>query len=132
VERETLPAARHYGLGMIPWSPLNGGLLGGVIEKTEEGSRRLEGRSADYVAEHRDQLVAYEDLARELGHAPGELALAWLLHQPGVTGPITGPRTMAQLESAVAAVDVELDEAALARLDEIFPGHRTAPEDYAW
>jgi aryl-alcohol dehydrogenase-like predicted oxidoreductase len=132
VERETLPAARHYGLGMIPWSPLNGGLLGGVIEKTEEGSRRLEGRSADYVAEHRDQLVAYEDLARELGHAPGELALAWLLHQPGVTGPITGPRTMAQLESAVAAVDVDLDEAALARLDEIFPGHRTAPEDYAW
>ena len=132
VERETLPAARHYGLGMIPWSPLNGGLLGGVIEKTEEGSRRLEGRSADYVAEHRDQLVAYEDLARELGHAPGEIALAWLLHQPGVTGPITGPRTMTQLESAVAAVDVKLDEAALTRLDEIFPGHRTAPEDYAW
>ncbi|KIU03094.1 MULTISPECIES: aldo/keto reductase [unclassified Frigoribacterium] len=132
VERETLPAARHYGLGMIPWSPLNGGLLGGVIEKTEEGSRRLEGRSAEYVAEHRDQLEAYESFARELGHAPGEVALAWLLHQPGVTGPITGPRTMAQLESAVAAVDVTLDEAALARLDEIFPGHKTSPEDYAW
>jgi len=132
VERETLPAARHYGLGMIPWSPLNGGLLGGVIEKTEEGSRRLEGRSADYVAEHRDQLEAYEAFARELGHAPGEVALAWLLHQPGVTGPITGPRTMAQLESAVAAVDVTLDETALARLDEIFPGHETSPEDYAW
>ena len=132
VERETLPAARNYGLGMIPWSPLNGGLLGGVIEKTEEGSRRLEGRSADYVAAHRDQLEAYEGFARELGHAPGEVALAWLLHQPGVTGPITGPRTMAQLESAVAAVDVELDEAALARLDEIFPGHDTSPEDYAW
>jgi aryl-alcohol dehydrogenase-like predicted oxidoreductase len=132
VERETLPAARHYGLGMIPWSPLNGGLLGGVIEKTEEGSRRLEGRSAEYVAEHRDQLEAYESFARELGHAPGEVALAWLLHQPGVTGPITGPRTMAQLESAVAAVDVKLDEAALARLDEIFPGHETSPEDYAW
>ncbi|NRD26155.1 aldo/keto reductase [Frigoribacterium sp. VKM Ac-2836] len=132
VERETLPAARHYGLGMIPWSPLNGGLLGGVIEKTEEGSRRLEGRSADYVAEHRDQLEAYEAFARELGHAPGEVALAWLLHQPGVTGPITGPRTMAQLESAVAAVDVKLDEAALTRLDEIFPGHDTSPEDYAW
>lgn len=132
VERETLPAARHYGLGMIPWSPLNGGLLGGVIEKTEEGSRRLEGRSADYVAAHRDQLEAYETVARDLGHAPGELALAWLLHQPGVTGPITGPRTMAQLESAVAAVDIRLDDDALSRLDEIFPGHRTSPEDYAW
>ena len=62
----------------------------------------------------------------------GELALAWLLHQPGVTGPITGPRTMEQLESAVASVDVALDSDDLARLDEIFPGHRTAPEDYAW
>jgi len=132
VERETLPAARAYGLGMIPWSPLNGGLLGGVIRKEQEGVRRLEGRAAEYVAEHREQLERYETLAADLGHAPGELALAWLLHQPGVTGPITGPRTMEQLESAVAAVDIRLDEDALGRLDEIFPGHRTAPEDYAW
>jgi len=132
VEREVLPAAREYGLGVIPWSPLQGGLLGGVIDKVEEGSRRLEGRSAEYVADHRDQLVAYEDFCREVGHAPGEVALAWLLHQPGVTGPITGPRTLQQLESAVKAVGLTLDDTALARLDEIFPGHRTAPEDYAW
>ena len=132
VERETLPAARAYGLGMIPWSPLNGGLLGGVVRKADQGVRRLEGRAAEYVAGHRDQLERYEALADDLGHAPGELALAWLLHQPGVTGPITGPRTMEQLESAVAAVDIRLDDDALGRLDEIFPGHRTAPEDYAW
>jgi aryl-alcohol dehydrogenase-like predicted oxidoreductase len=132
VERETLPAARHYGLGVIPWSPLQGGLLGGIIEKTEEGSRRLEGRSAQYVEGHRDQLQAYESFAKELGHTPGEVALAWLLHQPGVTGPITGPRTMEQWESAVRAVDITLDQAALDRLDEIFPGHKTSPEDYAW
>ena len=132
VEREVLPAARAYGLGVIPWSPLNGGLLGGVISKVEEGSRRLEGRSAEYVADHREQLEAYESFCREVGHEPGEVALAWLLHQPGVTGPITGPRTMQQLESAVKAVGVRLDDTALARLDEIFPGHRTAPEDYAW
>ncbi|WIE77018.1 aldo/keto reductase [Curtobacterium sp. MCSS17_007] len=132
VEREVLPAAREYGLGVIPWSPLQGGLLGGVIEKTENGSRRLSGRSAEYVEGHRDQLTAYESFAKELGHTPGELALAWLLHQPGVTAPITGPRTMEQWESAVRAVDIRLDEAALARLDEIFPGHETSPEDYAW
>ncbi|WIB64989.1 aldo/keto reductase [Curtobacterium sp. MCBD17_040] len=132
VERETLPAARTYGLGMIPWSPLQGGLLGGVIEKTEEGSRRLEGRAKEALEANRPAIEQYEAFAKEIGHAPGELALAWLLHQPGVTAPITGPRTMQQLESAVASVDIHLDQAALDRLDEIFPGHKTSPEDYAW
>lgn len=132
IELEVLPAAQKYGLGVIPWSPLNGGLLGGIIGKEQEGVRRLEGRSAEYVADHREQLEAYENLAQELGHAPGELALAWLLHQPGVTGPITGPRTMEQFDSAVRAVDVKLDADALAKLDELFPGHKPAPEDYAW
>ncbi|PZF66413.1 aldo/keto reductase [Curtobacterium sp. MCBD17_013] len=132
VERETLPAARAYGLGMIPWSPLQGGLLGGVIEKTEEGSRRLEGRAKEALEANRPAIEQYEAFAKEIGHAPGELALAWLLHQPGVTAPITGPRTMQQLESAVASVDIHLDQAALDRLDEIFPGHKTSPEDYAW
>jgi aryl-alcohol dehydrogenase-like predicted oxidoreductase len=132
VERETLPAARAYGLGMIPWSPLQGGLLGGVIEKTEDGSRRLEGRAKDALEANRPAVEQYEAFAKEIGQKPGELALAWLLHQPGVTAPITGPRTMQQLESAVASVDIHLDQAALDRLDEIFPGHKTSPEDYAW
>ncbi|AMM20698.1 oxidoreductase [Frondihabitans sp. PAMC 28766] len=132
IELEVLPAAQKYGLGVIPWSPLNGGLLGGIIGKEQEGKRRLEGRSAEYVKDHREQLEAFENLAKEIGHAPGEVALAWLLHQPGVTGPITGPRTMAQFDSAVAAVDVTLDADALAKLDAIFPGHKPAPEDYAW
>jgi aryl-alcohol dehydrogenase-like predicted oxidoreductase len=132
IEREVLPAARHYGLGVIPWSPLQGGLLGGVLEKTEAGGRRTSDCSLEQIEKHRPALEQYEAFARERGIAPGELALAWLLHQPGVTGPITGPRTLAQLESAVAAVDVVLEPADLARLDEIFPGHRTAPEDYAW
>ncbi|NQX11046.1 aldo/keto reductase [Microbacteriaceae bacterium VKM Ac-2855] len=132
VEREVLPAAQAYGLGVIPWSPLQGGLLGGVIRKTEEGSRRNTGRATEALEQRRPALEAYEAFADELGVGPGELALAWLLHQPAVTAPITGPRTMAQLESAVAAVDVKLDADALARLDEIFPGHKTAPEDYAW
>ncbi|RPE74897.1 MULTISPECIES: aldo/keto reductase [unclassified Frondihabitans] len=132
IELEVLPAARHYGLGVIPWSPLQGGILGGIIGKEDGGKRRLEGRSKEFVDSHRPQLESYENLAKELGHEPGELALAWLLHQPGVTGPITGPRTMAQLDSAVAAVDIKLDQDALDKLDAIFPGHQPAPEDYAW
>jgi aryl-alcohol dehydrogenase-like predicted oxidoreductase len=132
VELEVIPAAQKYGLGVIPWSPLHGGLLGGVIGKEQQGKRRLEGRAAEYVADHRDQLESYENLAKDLGHAPGELALAWLMHQPGVTGPITGPRTMEQLDSAVRAVDIRLDQDALDKLDAIFPGHKPAPEDYAW
>ncbi|WP_442913941.1 aldo/keto reductase [Kribbella sp. NBC_00482] len=132
IEREVLPAAQAYGLGVIPWSPLHGGLLGGVIRKENEGVRRLEGRSKETLEKLRPQIEQYEAFADELGHEPGELGLAWLLHQPGVTGPIVGPRTMEQLESAVRAVDIKLDEKSLTRLDEIFPGYKTAPEDYAW
>ena len=60
------------------------------------------------------------------------MALAWLLHQPAVTAPIVGPRTLEQLDAALRALAVKLDADALKRLDGIFPGHRTAPEDYAW
>ncbi|MGH3488263.1 MAG: aldo/keto reductase, partial [Actinopolymorphaceae bacterium] len=99
VEREVLPAAQEYGLGVIPWSPLQGGLLGGVIRKENEGVRRLEGRAKETLERLRPQIEQYEAFADEFGHEPGELALAWLLHQPAVTGPIVGPRTMEQLES---------------------------------
>jgi aryl-alcohol dehydrogenase-like predicted oxidoreductase len=102
------------------------------VKKTEEGKRRLEGRAAQSLEEHRDQLVAYEDFADQLGHQPGDLALAWLLHQRAVTAPIIGPRTPEQFDGALRAVEIRLDEAALSRLDEIFPGHKPAPEDYAW
>jgi len=132
VEREVLPAAQAYGLGVIPWSPLQGGLLAGVLDKEADGSRRRDGRAAEALEKLRPQLEQYEAFAAELGHSPAELALAWLLHQPAVTAPITGPRTMNQLDTAIASVDITLDADALARLDEIFPGHKTDPEDYAW
>ncbi|MDT4933935.1 MAG: hypothetical protein QOK11_1827 [Pseudonocardiales bacterium] len=132
VELEVLPAAQQYGLGVLPWSPLHGGLLGGVLRKDRSGQRRLEGRAAEAVAKNREQIEAYENFASELGHEPGDVALAWLLHQPAVTAPIVGPRTQEQLDAAVRALGVRLDDKALARLDEIFPGHKTAPEDYAW
>ena len=130
IELEVIPAAQHYGLGLIPWSPLHGGLLGGVLRKQQEGKRRLEGRAAQSVEDHREQLGKFEDFAEERGLLPGDVALAWLLHQPAVTAPIVGPRTMDQLDSAERALGVRLDDASLAKLDDIFPGRRTAPEDY--
>jgi aryl-alcohol dehydrogenase-like predicted oxidoreductase len=132
IEREVIPAAEHHGLGLIPWSPLQGGLLGGVLGKDRDGRRRLEGRAKEAVEQNREQIQQYEDFAAELGHEPGDVALAWLLHQPAVTAPIVGPRTMAQLTAGLRALDVELDAKTLTRLDEIFPGYQPAPEDYAW
>jgi aryl-alcohol dehydrogenase-like predicted oxidoreductase len=132
LELEVLPAARHYGLGVIPWSPLHGGLLGGVLRKESEGKRRQQGRAKETLDEKREQIQAYESLCDEIGHEPAHVALAWLLAQGGVTGPIIGPRTIEQLDSALGAFDVTLDDKTLARLDEIWPGHKTAPEDYAW
>ncbi len=132
VELEVLPACRDYGVGLIPWSPLNGGLLGGVIQKTEAGKRRLEGRAKEALETHRDAIQAWEDLCADIGQQPALAALAWLLHQDGVTAPIIGPRTLDQLDSTLGALEVHLDEAALQRIDEIFPGPGPAPEAYAW
>ena len=132
IELEVIPACRHYGLGVIPWSPLAGGLLGGALEKVESG-RRSNPDLIKIVAEKRDQLQAWESLCRDIGSPPGEVALAWLLHNPAVSAPIIGPRTMDQLESAVRATDIKLDADSLARLDEIFPGPGgEAPQAYAW
>src|ERR1700722_15630582 len=132
IELEVLPAAGDYGLGVIPWSPLASGLLGGLVRKERDGSRRYGDNVKRTLEEKRPALEAYEDLCAEVGEEPGAVGLAWLLTRPAVTGPIVGPRTPEHLESAVHAVDVTLDDKVLARLDEIFPGHKTAPEDYAW
>ena len=132
IELEVIPACRHYGLGLIPWSPLAGGLLGGALEKASTGRRSNPSMIARVEAK-RPQLEAYESLCREIGSPPGEVALAWLLHNPAVSAPIIGLRTMEQLESAVRATEIDLDEATLARLDEIFPGPGgEAPKPYAW
>ncbi|WP_225808958.1 aldo/keto reductase [Streptomyces spinosus] len=133
-EMEVIPAAQDYGLGVIPWSPLHGGLLGGVIKKEVRGGRRSSGRTADTLKDPaaRAQVQAYEDLLDKHGLEPGEVALAWLLTRPGVTGPIVGPRTAEQLQSALRAVELELGEDLLAGLDEIFPGPGPSPEAFAW
>ncbi|MFI5619480.1 aldo/keto reductase [Streptomyces sp. NPDC051567] len=133
-EMEVIPAAEAYGLGVIPWSPLHGGLLGGAIRKSGEPGRSGEGRSAEALANSavRTQVQAYEDLLDKHGLEPGEVALAWLLTRPGITGPIVGPRTPEQLASALRAVELELPEELLTSLDEIFPGPGPSPEAFAW
>jgi aryl-alcohol dehydrogenase-like predicted oxidoreductase len=135
-EMEVIPAAQHYGLGVIPWSPLQGGLLGGALRKQREGggARSTTGRSADTLKtqESRDQIQAYEDLCDKHGLQPGDVGLAWLLTRPGVTGPIVGPRTQDQLDSALRALELDLSEEFLASLDEIFPGPGPSPEAFAW
>jgi aryl-alcohol dehydrogenase-like predicted oxidoreductase len=135
-EMEVIPAAQHYGLGVIPWSPLHGGLLGGALRKQREGggARSTSGRSADALKDQaqRDKIQAYEDLCDKHDLQPGDVGLAWLLSRPGVTGPIVGPRTQDQLDSALRALDLELSAEFLTALDEIFPGPGPSPEAFAW
>jgi aryl-alcohol dehydrogenase-like predicted oxidoreductase len=133
VELEVLPACIDYGVGVIPWSPLRGGLLGGVLND-DSSSRRRSPAAVERINELRPQLEKWEGLCAELGEQPAAVALAWLLHQDGVTCPIIGPRTIEQLEGAsLRALDVSLDESTLAGIEAIFPGPGgTAPEAYAW
>ncbi len=132
VELEVIPACRAYGLGIIPWSPLAGGLLGGVLDRSSEG-RRASDRLRKTIERQRDQIEQYENLCQSLGHEPAEVALAWLLHSPDVTAPIIGPRTLEQLDSAMNALEISLEEDVLKNLDEIWPGpNGEAPEAYAW
>jgi NDP-hexose C3-ketoreductase / dTDP-4-oxo-2-deoxy-alpha-D-pentos-2-ene 2,3-reductase len=132
IELEVLPACRDLGVGVIPWSPLYGGVLAGVLRQQADGGRRASQRTQERLTPIRDQVEAYEALCDDLGHDPADVALAWLLHADGVTAPIIGPRTMTQLEGNLRALDITLDDATLARLDELFPGPGPAPEAYAW
>lgn len=132
VELEVLPAAEGYGLGFIPYSPVGGGLLAGALQKVTAGRRSTEARQKQ-IAAHRPQLEKYEGLCKELGEHPADVALAWVLQQPGVTAPIIGPRTLEQLDGNLHAMEIDLSEETLNRLDEIWPGPGgAAPEAYAW
>jgi aryl-alcohol dehydrogenase-like predicted oxidoreductase len=132
VELEVLPACEDYGVGVLPWSPLAGGLLGGALQKATEG-RRSAGRLQAEVDASRRKLEAFEKLCADAGAAPADVALAWLLHNPVVTAPIVGPRTLEQFDSALGALDVHLADDVLAELDRIFPGPGgPAPQAYAW
>lgn len=131
IELEVIPSCKNYGLGLIPWSPLAGGLLGGVLEKAQQGRRASE-QVQKRIESMRPQLEAWEKLCRELGERPADTALAWLLQNPVVTAPIIGPRTITQLNESLRALEISLSSETMAALDAIFPGYRQAPEGYAW
>ncbi|MFL5658028.1 MAG: aldo/keto reductase [Ktedonobacteraceae bacterium] len=132
VELEVLPACQAYGLGVIPWSPLAGGLLGGALRKAQVG-RRARSDTQEAVERNHAKLAAYEDFCAELGEEPAHVALAWLLANPAVTAPIIGPRTTEQLDGTLRALEIPLSREILEKLDEIFPGPGgPAPEAYAW
>ncbi|MFH1528653.1 MAG: aldo/keto reductase [Bacteroidota bacterium] len=131
IEREMIPACKYYGVGIIPWSPLEGGLLGGVLKDVKEGRR-----SADEIVNklkiNHEQIKKWEKFCNGIGEEPANVALAWLLHQPGVTAPIIGPRTAQQLETSIQSVQIKLDKNSLDTLDSIFPPAGEAPQYYAW
>ena len=130
VELEVIPACRAYGLGLVPWSPLGQGVLAGTLKKGETGRRAA---MSEQFEAHRARIEAYESICKQLGEKPAHVALAWLLSNPVVTAPIVGPRTMEHLTGSLRALKIHLDDAALARLDEIWPGPGgQAPEAYAW
>ena len=132
IELEVVPACQHYGLGLIPWSPLKGGILGGALAKAKEGRRTTEMAQRN-IEKHRAKLEPFEKLCATIDVAPARVAMAWLLAQPSVTAPIIGPRTIEQLAGSLRALEIRLDDAAMKRLDEIWPGPGgEAPEAYAW
>jgi aryl-alcohol dehydrogenase-like predicted oxidoreductase len=132
IELEVLPACQHYGVGVIPWSPLAGGALAGAVGKAKEGRRASEWTQKE-LEKHGPRIEAYEAYCRERGVDPADLALAWMLRNPAVTAPIIGPRTKGQLDNATRALEIEVSDDVARKLDELFPGPGgPAPEAYAW
>jgi aryl-alcohol dehydrogenase-like predicted oxidoreductase len=119
-------------LGVIPWSPLSGGLLGGVLAKIEKG-RRASDAVKEEIEEKREKLEKWEAFCKEMGEQPADVALAWVLNHPAVTAPIIGPRTMEQLTGSMRSLKIRFKKDELKKIDEIWPGPGgEAPEAYAW
>lgn len=137
-ELEVVPACKEYGLGIIPWSPLAGGILGGALKKASEGRRAQEGVQKE-IEKNRPALEKWEALCADMGENPANVALAWLLSNPVVTAPIIGPRTIEQLDDTLRTLEIKLDSDTLKKIDDIFPAvglngneSKPAPEAYAW
>ncbi len=132
IELEVIPACQHYGLGLIPWSPLAGGILGGALQKITEGRRSNE-QQQKAIQKNRPALEKWEAFCKEIGEKPADVALAWMLQNPIVTAPIIGPRTIEQLNGSLRALEIKLTAEHNKTLDEIWPGPGgAAPEAYAW
>ncbi len=132
IEMDVIPACEDYGLGLIPYGPLAGGLLGGALEKAQKGRRASENQQRE-IEKLRPQLEKWEAFCAEIGEQPADVALAWLLKNPVVTAPIIGPRTIDQLTGSLRALEINLSDEQMKTLDTIWPGPGgTAPEAYAW
>jgi aryl-alcohol dehydrogenase-like predicted oxidoreductase len=132
IELEVIPACKEYGLGLIPYSPLSGGLLGGVLDEESNG-RRSSDHIRKNISKYSEELRTYESLCADLVHEPANVALAWLLHNPTITAPIIGPRTLQQLEKSLISLNIVLSDEQLVKLNDIWPGPGgKAPEAYAW
>ena len=132
VELEVIPACRYYGIGLIPYSPLAGGLLGGVLEKEAKG-RRASNQIQKNVERYRKELLNFENLCVDIGKNTASVALAWLLHNPVVTAPIIGPRTLEQVDQSLDSLEIVLSDEHMVKLNDIWPGPGgEAPEAYAW
>jgi aryl-alcohol dehydrogenase-like predicted oxidoreductase len=131
VELELIPALRSLGIGLIPYSPLHAGLLAGMLQAATEG-RISDDATQHRIQAHRHQLEAYEDLCRESGAKPVEVALAWLLRNPVISTTIVGATTIEELRLDLGALSVQLDAEIAQRLDKIWPGPGEAPQAYAW
>ncbi|WP_433338886.1 aldo/keto reductase [Spirillospora sp. CA-294931] len=137
VELELVPAAREYGIGVLAWSPLHGGLLGGALRRLDAGTavKTAQGRAMVALETHRDTIAEYEKLCADRGADPAEVAMAWVLSRPGVTSIVVGPRTLEQLDGAHRALALRLDDDLLAALDRLFPpigNGGPGPEAWAW
>jgi len=129
VELEVLPAIRDAGIGFLPWSPLAGGLLAGIIENKSGGRRSLIHKQEE--AKMNSEFISdYEYLCHGIGAKPSHVALAWLLHNKAVTAPVIGARNGNQLEDSLRALEIKLDEEILKQLDHIWPGPGEAPDAY--
>lgn len=131
IEREMVPACDYYGVGIIPWSPLEGGLLGGVIKKMDKG-RRATDEIVNKLKNNFQQIEKWEGFCEEIGEEPADTALAWLLNQTGITAPIIGPRTLKQLEESLRSLEIKFPGELTKKLDSIFPPAGISPQYYAW
>ena len=134
----------HMGRGTMNFGPasgerqslriLSGALEGGInlVDTADVYGWELGQGITEKIEKRKKQIRAYEALCRDLGEKPSVVALAWLLHQPDVSAPLIGPRTMEQLEESLRALEFDLDRETLESLDSIWPGPGQAPEAYTW
>ncbi|AUS81209.1 aldo/keto reductase [Actinoalloteichus sp. AHMU CJ021] len=122
VEREVIPAARAYGVGVVAWSPLHGGLLGGALRKLGEGTavKSAQGRAVVAMSTYREAVERYEEFCLDRGLDPAETALAWVLSRPAVTSAVIGPRTRAHLDGSLRALGSDLSEDTLREVEALF------------